>query len=863
MLIHTLLTSLTLALVASPVLGQGVNLDSDVTHSCKVPEGSQFTEGFRARFFPYLHPQYTYEYDNREYLLSLYSTLNAPTHTTYGIYDVNFLYQDWNAYNGPQWGEFQGYTTTLTNFTIEYMGYFIPQTTGKYTFSFEGTDDSALLFFANPSAFRCCNSDANIDTNEEDVSIDAIDQWATGAPSTVTVTLEEGLAYPMRIVYYNQGGIGKLYMTWTDPQGVRHDTFDKYVTYFSDVEQVCDHEVVATTTSFEVGTATYTTTQSTIVTTYTGTDDVITTETIYVVQTPGTPATATTAIATTVFTTGDLNLKETTTYSTATGIYTGSDGIVTSETTFYVEEPQSHFSSLEAIPTQENIQAVVPTIAVTMPTFVITTVYDSDIVEPTSTTEVTTFLSTNDEGDEEEVIETEIVVEEPEPETTEYTAETTTEFTNVPEPTTKTQVTTYFTTDDEGDEEEVIETDVIVEEPEPSTTEYTAQTTTEFTNVPEPTTETHVTTYFTTDEEGEEEEVIETEVVVEVPEPETTEFTAETTTEFTDVPEPTTETHVTTYFTTDDNGDEEEVIETEVVVELPEPDTTQYIAETTTEFGDVTAPTTETQLTTYYTTDENGNEEEVVETEVIVEIPSAEETITSATTSFTVGDVTETTTLSTFLTTFYTTDSEGNVEEVIDTEYIVEIPDVEETVTTATTEYTNYPGSVTTTLTQLTTFMTTDAEGNLEEVVETEIIVEIPENRDTAVDAEEFTPNTVSQEEEISTAETFYTHYTGSVTSTYSTHIRTYTTTDSNGNEEEVIETDFYVEIPESTVTIAPPTVQVVSQETKQPSENTIQTSELATSTTNLLSEYQGSATLVTGRIATFIVGLISAMLLI
>ena len=801
MQLTSLIPTLALALFGVPAFSQGVDLDSDVTHSCKVPEGSQFTEGFRARFFPYLHPQYTYEYDNREYLLSLYSTLNAPTHTTYGVYDVNFLYQDWNAYNGPQWGEFQGYTTTLTNFTIEYMGYFIPQSTGKYTFAFEGTDDSALLFFANPSAFRCCNSDADVDTDEQDVSIDAIDQWATGAPSTVTVTLEEGLAYPMRIVYYNQGGIGKLYMTWTDPEGVRHDNFDKYVTYFSDLEQVCDHEVVATTTSFKPGTATYTTTQSTMVTTYTGTDDVITTETIYVVETPGPSATATTAFATTVFTTGDHNVQETTTVSTAVGVTTGTDGIVTSETTYFVEEPEDEASNTAAIKTDQNLLAVYPTIAVTLTTLHVTTIYESDIEKPTTTTEVTT----------------------------------------------------YFTTDDEGAEEEVIETDVVVEEPEPTSTEYTAETTTVFTDIPEPTTETHVTTYFTTDEEGDEEEIIETDVVVEIPPPETTEYTAETTTVFTDVPEPTTETHVTTYFTTDEEGDEEEIIETDVVVEIPPPETTEYTAETTTEFGHVTSPTTETHVTTYYTTDDEGNEEEVIETQIEVELPSVDETVTSATTSFTVGNVSQTTTIATLVTTYYTTDAEGNEEEVIDTEYIVEIPDVEETITTATTEYINYPGSVTTTLTHVTTFMTTDAQGNEEEVVETEIIVEIPENRNTAIDAEDFNLQSDVQEEEITTAETFFTHYTGSVTSTYSTHVRMYTTTDANGNPEEVVETDFYVEIPESTATITSSTSEVAVQ----------YSSDTAIQSTTSISEYHGAAALISDSIATIVFGMLCALFMV
>ena len=780
------------------VLGQGTDLTPDSTHSCRVPEDSTFIEGFRARFYPYLHPQYTYEYDNHDYLLNLYSTLNQPLTTIYGIYDVNYVYTGPNAYNGPQWGLLHGYNVTLTNFTIEYVGYFIPQKTGSYTFSFDNTDDSALLFFANPSAFRCCNADADIIIDESDVSIDAIDQWATGAPSTVTHTLQEGVAYPMRIVYYNQGGIGKLHMTWKDPDGVTHDTFDDYVTFFTDLETECAHEIVTQTTSFEPGTATETTTYTTLVSTFTGEDDVVTTETIYVVQTPD--SRTHTATATTVYTEG--TGTETATYSTATGVYTGTDGIITTETTFFVEKPG--------------------------------------------------------------------------PETTITTATTTTEFISTGEPTTETSVTTFTTTDSDGEEEEIVET--MFEEVVMPTIDVTLNivlTTTQFlSTLPEPTTVTQVTTYISTDDEGEEEEVIETDVEVQLPSAEETITTARTTTEFGSVTAPTTETHITTYYSTNDEGEEEEIIETDVEVELPSVQETITTAETTTEFGSVTSPTTITQVTTYYSTDKDGNEEEIVETDVQVELPSVEETITTTTTFFTEGQVTETTTISTILTTFYTTDAEGNEEEVIETEYVVEIPDVEETITTATTEYTTYPGSVLTTLTHVTTFFTTDANGNEEEIIETEIIIETPEHPESEIDAEDLELKT-SELEEIFTASTEYTYYAGSVTSTYSTNIRTYTTIDANGIEEEVIETDYYVEIPETTseTTVTQDNVETAEQNTTS-NENIIQqtsnpvivsqqTVQSPLSSSSNISQYEGSGSLSSGNMTSYLLCLLFAILLV
>ncbi|SMN22431.1 similar to Tetrapisispora phaffii TPHA_0P00110 hypothetical protein [Maudiozyma saulgeensis] len=727
------------------VLGGGVDLSPDSTHSCRVPEGSTFIDGFRARFYPYLHPQYTYEYDNHDYLLNLYSTLNQPLTTIYGINDVNYVYTGPNAYNGPQWGLLHGFNVTLTNFTIEYVGYFIPQKTGSYTFSFDNTDDSALLFFANPSAFRCCNADADITIDQEDVSIDAIDQWATGAPSTVTHVLEEGIAYPMRIVYYNQGGIGKLHMTWKDPDGVTHETFDDYVTFFTDLETECAHEIVTQTTSFEPGTATETTTYTTLVSTFTGEDDVVTTETIYVVQTPDTRTH--TATATTIYTEGTDSI--TATYSTGTGIYTGTDGIVTTETTYYVEKPGPE---------------------TTITTALTKTIYSSDAI-----------------------------------------------------PTTETEVVTYTTTDDDGDEEIVIETDI--------------------------------------------QEIM-------VPTIGITFDLLKTTTQYLSIYTPTIATHVTTYTSTDDEGDEEEVVETDVEVELPSVDKTTTIVKTTTEFGSVTVPTTVTHVTTYFTTDDEGDEEEVVETDIEVELPSIAETITTASTVLTEGQVTETITIATIITTYYTTDAEGEEEEVVETDYIVEIPDVYETLKTATTKYINYSGSVSTTLTHITTCFTTDANGNEEEVIETEIIVEIPEQSESVIDAEDSKLLTTSEEIEIVSSTTIFSYYTGSVTSTYSTQVRTYTTTGTNGKEE-IVETDYYVEIPKTASVLATTEERGTSviEENTTAADVTIQFStstssvipkqfiQPTASSSNDLSEYTGSGSSPSCNILSYCIGLLTAIL--
>jgi len=403
------------------------------------------------------------------------------------------------------------------------------------------------------------------------------------------------------------------------PAGVTHETFDDYVTFFTDLETECAHEIITQTTSFEPGTATETVTYTTLVSTFTGNDDIVTTETIYVVQTPD--SRSHTATSTTIYTEGTGSIIAT--YSTGTGVCTGTDGIITTETTYYVEKPG------------------------------------------------------------------------------------------------------------------------------PETTLTTALTTTLYSTNVKPTTETNVTTFTTT---------------------------------------------------TDDDGDEEEILQTEIQeIMVPTIGINIGIFQSTTQYLSIFTPTIVTQVTTNISTDEDGEEEEVVETDVDLELSSVEDTITTMSTILTEGDITQTTTIATVVTIYYTTDSEGNEEEVIETDYVVEIHNVSETLLTATTEYINYSGSVTSILTHITTYFTTYSIGNKEEVIETDIIVESPNPAESVIDTEDLELETIAEEkkEEVAfSSSTIFNYYTGSVTSTCSAGVRTYNTTDVNGNEEEAIETYYYVDIP-------------------------------------------------------------------
>jgi len=473
----------------------------------------------------------------------------------------------------------------------------------------------------------------------------------------------------------------------------------------------------------------------------------------------------------------------TSTFSTTVYTTTGSDGHATTETLYIVETPDPNTYVTTA-----------------------TTEYTQGTASGTTTYSTATGVTTGSDG----VITTETTffVETPDPNT--YVTTATTDYTQgTADVTTTYSTATGVATGSDG----VITTETTFFVETPVSTSATATATTIYTHGTASVTTTYSTaTGVITGSDG----IITTETTfyVEEPGPKTTITTAETTTIYTSVTVPTTVTHVTTYYTTDDEGEEEEIVETDIDVELPSVDETTTIVKTTTEFGSVTAPTTVTHVTTYYTTDDEGDEEEVVETDIEIELPSVDETVTTTSTFYTPGDVTVTTTISTFVTTYYTTDSEGNEEEVIETDYLVETPG---------------------------------------------------------------TPNTEEEKTTIST--TIISYYTGSETSTYSTSIRTYTSTDEYGNPEEVVETDYYVEIPEPTtsaneVEVAETAVvtTVIKTTTNKPavtettskkpavSEYPVQS---ASSTTANVSEYNGIGAIASNNILTFVVGLLFATFMI
>ena len=170
---------------------------------------------------------------------------------------------------------------TISNFTMLLTGYFYAETTGDYTFLLEA-DDLAYLSFGAGNAFDCCGMEQSVTDPD---AFDLIVIWKdTGDLSgNVTFSLNEGIYYPIRLLYTNRDFYGVLSLKYTDPIGILHSDFSDQIFQFPDSPGGCANEVHYSTT---VWTGTYTTTYSTTVFTSIGSDGYGTIETIYYIETP-------------------------------------------------------------------------------------------------------------------------------------------------------------------------------------------------------------------------------------------------------------------------------------------------------------------------------------------------------------------------------------------------------------------------------------------------------------------------------------------------------------------------------------------------------------------------------------------------
>ncbi|KAH7604346.1 hypothetical protein J7295_01246 [Nakaseomyces glabratus] len=99
---------------------------------------------------------------------------------------------------------------TLTNFTMLLYGYFKPKITGYHTFSIKA-DDLLFLNFGAGNAFDCCQRESSAD-NFGNYQAYAI--WGSkNAKNELTVRLDAGIYYPIRVFFNNRDYYGALSFT--------------------------------------------------------------------------------------------------------------------------------------------------------------------------------------------------------------------------------------------------------------------------------------------------------------------------------------------------------------------------------------------------------------------------------------------------------------------------------------------------------------------------------------------------------------------------------------------------------------------------------------------------------------------------
>ncbi|SSD61491.1 uncharacterized protein SCODWIG_03252 [Saccharomycodes ludwigii] len=219
----------------------------------------------------------------------------------------------------------------LTNWTFLATGYFVPPTTGVYKIGIEYIDDLGIVSFGANSAFECCLQHST-STTPQSYQISSL--WSSSGPSgvnEVSVTLNAGIYYPLRIFYVNRQNIAGMNFGYTDPDGVYHNDWSEVIYNFKDSDASCDAPS-GNSTTYIPWTGSVTSTIGTSIFTTTGSDHTPTTSTIYTVETPEHNG------ATTTYTpwTGSV----TSTIGTSVFTTTGSDGIPTTSTIYTVETPE-------------------------------------------------------------------------------------------------------------------------------------------------------------------------------------------------------------------------------------------------------------------------------------------------------------------------------------------------------------------------------------------------------------------------------------------------------------------------------------------------------------------------------------------
>ncbi|CCC70738.1 hypothetical protein NCAS_0F02540 [Naumovozyma castellii] len=239
---------------------------------------STFKDTFKINLYTYTDSNYGSGYNFQQFLQYDYSS-QALYGTTSGYGNINF-----QAYPGiTLYGSLYGIYTYIPSFAAEYTSFFVPQSTGTYTFQFTGTDDYAALFIDNTISYQCCSGDQVYQPSVDNLAL--YQAYSSASQSiNVKIVLQKGVAYPIKITFLNRSQQANLNVAFIDPSGTSHSDWTGYLASADTLRQYCAKHITTTTTGRWTGHSTVTPT--TVTTSVTGSNGYPSISVIIVVNTP-------------------------------------------------------------------------------------------------------------------------------------------------------------------------------------------------------------------------------------------------------------------------------------------------------------------------------------------------------------------------------------------------------------------------------------------------------------------------------------------------------------------------------------------------------------------------------------------------
>ncbi|GEQ72892.1 hypothetical protein JCM33374_g6580 [Metschnikowia sp. JCM 33374] len=199
LLVYFMVTSLALADVVNPLF-------------CNPPEIVR--TGFIAKFYNYTHGSkdgYSTDFFSSTYKTTLLKKINGVTNPNFQIAAPN---------NAVTQGSIYGYSTTISNYTIELTGWYKPTKESAFTFTLSADEGAALRIGGKQ---ECCNDAAYVVTDE--VSINTLGTTSGSDPNTGTFRMLPKNYYPFALVLFNSDGDAKFDLTITDSSGKKITNF--------------------------------------------------------------------------------------------------------------------------------------------------------------------------------------------------------------------------------------------------------------------------------------------------------------------------------------------------------------------------------------------------------------------------------------------------------------------------------------------------------------------------------------------------------------------------------------------------------------------------------------------------------------